>query len=657
MNAIDMPGTRTPPTVQMKTKEEPVVQPASAAPTAPVDTGEEVAALLVSGGALTEKQLVHARRVRAKIAGEQSLLSVLDDLGFVKREALQETLRRNQHRIRVGALLVELGHLRPSELDAALQIQKQTGNTRKLGEILVDEHFIDDYRFAEVLSVQLGYQHVEADTAEVDRALLAVGSTKLYRSHSFLPLKRDGDRVVVAFADPLESSHLASAHNVFGHNIVVAITTKRALLDAIGRIEQHGSRTSRAAPADDTTAVGILQNVIRAAMEDGASDIHIEPMKSGLRVRFRRDGILAVYQDYPIAIAPLLATRVKVLCKADIAEKRRHQDGRMLHQDPETGASVDLRVSIYSTIFGEKIVIRILNKGQQLVDIKHMGMAPKMLERFRYDALDLPSGVVIITGPTGSGKTTTLYSGVKYLNNINTSIITAEDPVEFVIDGIGQCSINPKINVTFEETLRHVVRQDPDIIVLGEIRDRFSADTAIQAALTGHKVLTTFHTEDSIGGLLRLMNMNIEAFLISSTVVCVVAQRLLRRVCQHCREPYKATPRDLQRLGWPQSELASCEFVLGRGCQHCRFTGYRGRAGVFELLVLDEVVKEAILERKTSHEIRRISIESSGLVTLLEDGILKAANGITSVQEVVRTLPRIQKARPVAELRRLLGES
>jgi type IV pilus assembly protein PilB len=315
-----------------------------------------------------------------------------------------------------------------------------------------------------------------------------------------------------------------------------------------------------------------------------------------------------------------------------------------------------MRASFYATVYGESIVLRVLSRKSNLLDLKEVGMAPRMLERFRDDALDTPSGVIMITGPTGSGKTTTLYSCVNYLNDAQTSIITAEDPVEYVLDGISQCSINPKINVTYEETLRHIVRQDPDVIVLGEIRDRFSADTAIQAALTGHKVLTTFHTEDSIGGLLRLLNMDIEAFLISSTVVCVVAQRLLRRVCKHCATPYVPTPLDLRRLGYGSSSLHGIIFKVGAGCESCRFTGYKGRVSAFELLILNEMVKDALLNRKTSYDIRRISLETSGLVTLIEDGLVKAARGETSMQEVLRHLTRLHKPRPIEDLRRLSGE-
>ena len=296
-----------------------------------------------------------------------------------------------------------------------------------------------------------------------------------------------------------------------------------------------------------------------------------------------------------------------------------------------------------------------LNRQTQLLDIEQLGIMPVMLKRFTMDALDNPSGVIIITGPTGSGKTTTLYSCINYLKDMETSIITAEDPVEYIISGISQCSINPKIDVTFEETLKHIVRQDPDVVVLGEIRDHLSAETAIQAALTGHKVLTTFHTEDSIGGLLRLLNMDIEAFLISSTVVCVVAQRLLRAVCKNCAESYTPSAIEYQKIGLAGKELAGAKFKQGKGCSSCHYSGYQGRVGVFELLVLNEDVKDALLNRRTSSEIRRISIQTSGLVTLLEDGLLKAANGMTTLSEVLRQLPRLDKPRPLNEIKRLIG--
>jgi type IV pilus assembly protein PilB len=341
------------------------------------------------------------------------------------------------------------------------------------------------------------------------------------------------------------------------------------------------------------------------------------------------------------------------MCGADITEKRRHQDARLMFD--HAGHKLDLRVSFFATVFGEKVVLRLLNLKRELVKLTDLGMYPKMLQAFNNDALELPSGVILVTGPTGSGKTTTVYSCIDYLNTPQTSIITAEEPVEYVIPGIAQCGIDPKINLTFESTLRAMVRQDPDVIVIGEIRDNYSAEIAVQAALTGHKVITTFHTEDSIGGLVRLMNMNIEAFMISSTVVSVLAQRLLRKVCPKCAEDYNPTVQDLRRLKYTVKDIHGGKFKKGRGCSYCRHTGYKGRIACFELLVLDESVRNSILEKKTSYDIRRISIESAGLVTLLEDGIVKAASGITTIDEVIHHAPRLMNPRPLIEIKRLLG--
>ena len=320
-----------------------------------------------------------------------------------------------------------------------------------------------------------------------------------------------------------------------------------------------------------------------------------------------------------------------------------------------SGKEVDIRVSIYVTVHGEKIVMRLLRRQAHLLSIQDIGMPPRMLARYIDEALDCPSGVVLVTGPTGSGKTTTVYSCINYLNKPDVSIITAEEPVEYMVDGIAQCSIDPKINLTFQETLRHIVRQDPDIVVIGEIRDTFSAQIAVQAALTGHKVLTTFHTEDSIGGLVRLMNMGVDVFLISSTVLSVLAQRLLRRVCPACKMPHKISPAELRILGYSPKDIPNANFQKGFGCGECAYTGYQGRLAIHELLILNEAVRDAILEKKTSYQIRNISIKSTGLVTLMESGIAIAATGATSIEEVLRCLPRLQKPRPLPLVRNLLG--
>jgi type IV pilus assembly protein PilB len=639
-------------------------KPASPPPgdaTAPVAGREppsiEIVRLLKKEGHLSETQIRHAQRVQAKLETPQSLLKILQDLGLVTLEQIRKTLQGNRLSMRIGTLLVELGYLSESDLRTALAQQKSGGeNQKKLGEILVESHFISEQKLTEVLADFLGFSYVEPRVSEIDKALLSKIRPRLCLEHNFIPIGsgREG-AIVVAFADPLDKQNLAAAHEMLRAEVAPAISRKTLIREALLACERSAKQNIIA--SDDQTAISIVNAIVQDALRMGASDIHMEPLKNYTRVRFRVDGVMIEQKELSRDLTPSVTSRIKILAQADIAEKRRHQGGRILFEDADTGVSVDMRASFYVTVHGEKIVLRLLNRKAELLDINEIGMAPRMLERFRVDALDVPTGVVLVTGPTGAGKTTTLYSCVDYLNDPEVSIITAEDPVEYMIDGISQCSINPKINLTFEETLRHIVRQDPDVIVLGEIRDRFSAETAIQAALTGHKVLTTFHTEDSIGGLLRLLNMDIEAFLISSTVVSVVAQRLLRRVCAECAAPYTPTSVDLRRMGYTPQEAVGANFLLGRGCEKCRFTGYRGRVCVFELLVLNEMVKDAILNRKTSYEIRRISVETSGLVTLLEDGLFKAAQGLTSLREVARNLPRVSKPRPLPEIRRLVGSA
>ncbi len=622
------------------------------------DTGQQIAAILEERGVITHEQLIHARRVREKLRDDFSLVKVLQELGYLDAQQLRQALRAHRQVVPLGNLLVELGYLKPLELRAALEAQQDPEfQDKRLGEILLEKRLIQESQLIEVLADQLGFLHEEPSFIDIDRDLLFQVTPDWCRRYQVLPLRRNDEGVLAAFTNPLDSLSRQAAEGAFGV-VTPAIASRRAIEETIKAYEESRLHArQRPVEVDEASASSVVDGLILDALEVGASDIHIEPMRQHLRVRLRRDGILMLHKELDRAMAPIISSRLKVLCKADISEKRRHQGGGFRFADPVSGRRSDVRASFYATIFGEKIVLRLLSRKAELLDIKEVGLAPRMLERFLEDALDIPSGVILITGPTGSGKTTTLYGCVNYLNDMERSIITAEDPVEYVIDGIAQCNLNPKINLTFEETLRHMVRQDPDVIVLGEIRDQFSAESAIQAALTGHKVLTTFHTEDSIGGLLRLMNMQIETFLISSTVVSVLAQRLLRHVCEHCAEPYRPNAHELHRLGCAQTDLAGASFRQGRGCGKCHYTGYAGRVGVFELLVLNEMVKDAILNKRTSSEIRRISVETSGLITLLEDGLAKAAAGATSLQEVLRHLPRLGRPRPLKEIRRLVGES
>ncbi len=628
----------------------PVPSPSDSVASTPV--GVQVAGLLMDAGLLTETQFALATRIHSKVQTSRTLSSVLIELKCVSEEQIRGVLRSGKVDAAIGDLLVELGRLEPHELKLALALQHEHPAT-PIGDLLVDNHFVTEHQVVEVVADQLGRPAVQAETLAFDAQLLKRAPASVYKSHGFVPVRRDGDRVVVVFADPANRLHLDAARKYFGADLIVAIGGRRAVAAAVVRAERELTAVVSVVPGGERGAVARVNKVLDDALANRVSDIHFEPGRDRLRIRFRQDGVMVPHDDVPHDEAVAMIGRIKVMAGADIAERRRHQDGRIQYDTPR--GPVDIRVSIYATIHGEKVVMRLLNNRETLMSTRDIGMSPRMLEALQRDALDAPSGVVMVTGPTGSGKTTTLYAAVNYLNDANTSIITAEDPVEYMIDGISQCSINPKINVSYAETLKHIVRQDPDVIVIGEIRDQFSAEVAINAALTGHKVLTTFHTEDSIGGLIRLLNMNIEAFLISSTVVSVVAQRLVRRVCSHCAEPHVLSPQELARLGYAPAEAAGLTFTRGRGCPACRHAGYKGRVAVFEILVLNELVRDALLSRKTAYEIRRVCIDASGLVTLIEDGIAKAAAGLTSFDEIIRQLPRLSRPRPIGELRRLLG--
>ncbi len=499
----------------------------------------------------------------------------------------------------------------------------------------------------------MGFPFLEPEFIDLDQELFNLAPFKLFMQNKFIPIKESGDKIIVAFSDPMHKPTINTAKSIFRKDIDIAIAKQDSIDHAIQKMISKRNKDQKPLTMDDESIVGIVNKIIINAIQAKASDIHIEPMHDRFRVRFRIDGILQHIKDYSKDIMPHITSRIKIMTELDIAEKRRHQGGRIDFQLGEF--KVDLRVSTYVTVHGEKIVLRIINKMNTLLKVEELGMPPRMLENFITQSLNAPSGVLIVTGPTGSGKTSTVYSCLDHLNSPENSIITAEDPVEYIIDGIGQCSINAKLNLTFEETLRHIVRQDPDIILIGEIRDFFSADVAVQAALTGHQVLTTFHTEDSIGALIRLINMKVEPFLISSTINCVLAQRLVRKICPDCQEKYNPQPTDIKLLGYQGSELSGGTFYKGKGCGHCRHTGYSGRVAIHEMLVPNEAIRDAVLKSTTSHELRQISIETSGLVTLFENGVYKASKGITTIDEILRCLPRLIRPRPLSEIKRLLG--
>ncbi len=611
--------------------------------------------LLLQEGVVDQEDLEHARQVQASHIQDRSLGEILVQLRYLTRSRLAELLRVYKTRIRLGELLVENGVLRRSQLEEALAEQSQ-GDGRRLGQILIEKNFITERNLLNAICQQKDIPFIEPARGMLDDAVMSRMSLGYLRQHSLIPLSLEEDHVrVIVHEFPVEEV-ARQVKNIYERDVRYAMAVKE---DIDQLLAKYRPRKKLAAVQDgeisrQSRVVDLVDHIIREAIRLDASDIHIEPLSTRFRIRYRIDGVLVHRTDLPREMAPRLIARIKILASADIAEHRRHQDGRF--QIEMDGQEIDMRVSFYITVHGENVVMRILNKKVGLLALDELGMPPRLLDNYDTFVLGAPAGVVVITGPTGSGKTTTLYSSIDACNEMGVKIITAEDPVEYQIDGIMQCSINPKIGLTFNDTLKSIVRQDPDIIVLGEIRDRISAETAIQAALTGHKVFTTFHTEDSVGGLLRLMNMEIETFLISSTVICVVAQRLVRRLCDACKEQTEPMRRQLLMMGVTPEYFRGYPLFKPHGCRRCNHTGYKGRTAIYEMLVLDEPVKDAILERRTSYHIRRLCIENSGLVTLQEGGLAKVVQGVTTVDEVLARTPASIKPRPLKTVLEMVGE-
>ncbi len=615
-----------------------------------------LADLLVQEKVLPEDKVQYAKKVQARLEQAQPLGEVLVGLGLITRSELKKILQLHKATIPLGELMVEQGILRREDLESALELQKKNPGKR-IGQILVEMGCVTERELLKAIGEKEGIPFIEPNLAMLDDSLMARFSLKFLVNHSMIPLSEEEGvlRFLVSSIPP--DSKIKELEGAAGGPVAFALGAKDSIdrtLKEYAELKVGGTYSGRGVDAEGRI-IELADFIIAEAIRMGASDIHLEPLSDRMRLRYRIDGVLIHRTDLPKEMEPRLITRLKILSDLDIAEHRRHQDGRF--QCTVDGQEIDMRVSTYVTVNGQNLVMRILNKQSGLLLLDELGMPPKIMENYQEFVLRVPAGVVVITGPTGSGKTTTLYSSLDAVNEMGVKIITAEDPVEYQIEGIMQCSINPKIGLTFEDTLKAIVRQDPDIIVLGEIRDRTSAETAIQAALTGHKVFTTFHTEDSVGGILRLLNMEIEAFLISSTVICVVAQRLVRRICESCKVPVQPDPRDMAMLKLDPGALSGYQLYRGRGCEHCHHTGFRGRTAIYELLVLDEAVKDAILQRKSSYQIRKLSIEKSGLITLQEAGIAKAVQGLTTLGEVIQKAPPSMKPRPAAEILRLIGET
>jgi type IV pilus assembly protein PilB len=631
-----------------------------------LDNGIETA--LINEGLITKDQLTRARRIQEQLAGQKSVSDVLLEMNWVSETRLEDFVRRHRSSLSVGDIFVARKLVSQQDVMAAREVQRKSGpKAKRLGEVLIEMGLIEERHVVEALAEKFGLPMLEPDISQIDIELVRRMSLKYLRRQIGLPISIADGLIHLLVSDPTATPFIEEVMRTFNTRIKLHLATSAVILKTLDLVDalQQGKdagiadynkvkyHTLETQPqTNDDRVVQMVDQLIRSAIEEGASDVHLEPMANKLRVRYRIDGVLVHKMDFPRDYTPRIISRIKILADADVAERRKHQDGRIFVRTEKQ--EIDIRASFYATVFGENLVLRILNKAS-LISLQELGFAPNILRLYSEDVLASPSGITLITGPTGSGKTTTLYSSIDHCNDPTVKIITCEDPVEYVIDGISQCSINEKIGLTFNETLRSIVRQDPDIIVIGEIRDRFSADVAVQSALTGHKVFATFHTEDSVGALVRLINMEIETSLIASTIGAILAQRLVRQVCVHCRKRYEPEDRVLRRFGLRREQIKGFELVNGKGCSACNFTGYRGRLGIYELLVPNADIRDAILMKRTMQEIRQISLDTCDLCTMQEDGMVKALRGVTTLEEVLENAPRVFHQRSLDTLLTIVG--
>jgi len=561
---------------------------------------------------------------------------------------------------RLTDLLIKQNLIKQEDLDKAIQAQKEKGG--RLSEILVKMGFISENDLTSCLSQSLGLPPLDLSRVKVDPAVIKIIPHDIARYYQIIPISKIGKTLSLAMADPLNIFAIDDVKALTGYEINPIIGKPKDIISAIEAYypeDSHQMIDSIIKGISDNEALELVREedkadmaveelarltqeapvikltnaILKQAVDVKASDILIEPMENGMRIRYRVDGVLREVDAPPKNLHPPLVSRVKVVAGLDIAEHRLPQDGRFKAQFENR--EVDFRVSILPTNLGEKVALRILDKNTAMLDIDKLGFDTKSLETVKGCALR-PHGMILVCGPTGSGKTTTLYSILKYIDAPEKNIITVEDPVEYQLPGINQVTARTEIGLTFASSLRSILRQDPDIIMIGEIRDFETVDIAIKAALTGHMVLSTLHTTTAAGSLVRLVNMGVEPFLITSSLIAIVVQRLIRRVCQHCREPYQISEDIAVRIGignLPQGRGTS--FYRGKGCRYCFNTGYSGRLGIAEVLVLSPKIKELILSRVEESQIKNTA-RAEGMQTLREEGLIKAIAGLTSIEEVVR---------------------
>lgn len=556
---------------------------------------------------------------------------------------------QGRHRValRLGERLIEKGWITHAQLEEVLKLQRASGGL--LGDILLEMGAVTSAQLGEALEEVYGVPYVQLSNTTIDSAAVQLVPESVAREKKVLPLRVEEDRLVTAMVDPLDLSAIDALRHLTGKRIVPVVVSERELQRTLYEYFNPVSKALHAVEAEsaasapevaveqdveDAPTVRLVNSILHGAIVAGASDIHLEPQEAGLRVRFRIDGLLREHMLVPRAQQAAFLARIKVMTNMNIAETRRCQDGRATVR--ESGRAFDLRVSSIPVLCGEKMVLRLLDKETIAIPLEKLGMLPDQLRD--YEALiQRPYGMILVTGPTGAGKSTTLYATLNRLNEPHRNITTIEDPVEYQLPGINQTQVNPRADVTFASGLRALVRQDPDIILVGEIRDRETAEVAIQAALTGHLVFSTLHTNSAAGALTRLVNMGVEPFLVSSAVTGVVAQRLLRRVCPRCEEGYRPEPELLRELRLEPGGAEPFFFKRGRGCRSCNGTGYQGRTAVYEILRMTEKLRATVLRRASTEELERMAVRE-GMRPLVCSVAEKILQGITTPEEAARIL-------------------
>jgi type IV pilus assembly protein PilB len=564
-----------------------------------------------------------------------------------------------------GDFLIGLGVITSDQLKKASQEQRQKGE--RLEQAIIRLGFAKEELVLQCLADYFNLPYVDLDTYLIDETVVKTISEEMARRHMLIPLFKIGSALTVAMTNPLNLLALDELRNKVKTDVEIAISTEKKIRKAI---EQHYGATAAAlentlqhlmkgsmapspqgpsdykktydlavkeiptGPVDEAPAARMLDLVMIQAIRDRASDIHFEPDEKALRVRFRIDGFLYESLTLPKPIHPALTSRIKILAEMDIAETRLPQDGNFNIKMEKR--SFEIRVSTFPTIYGENVVLRILDQTSPLFKLEELGFSEETLDHFK-QLIRKSSGIILVTGPTGSGKTTTLYALLNMINSKEKNIITIEDPVEYRLAFIRQTQINPKAGINFATGLRSILRQDPDIIMIGEIRDLETSEIAMQAALTGHLVLSTLHTNDAPEAISRLVDIGVEPYLISSTVIGVLAQRLIRTICPDCKTPYQVDPNVMKDIGEEVAKLKKpLTLYRGKGCKHCKQFGYRGRSGIYELLLVNEEIKKLISEKASTQVIREVGKKTAGLVPLRVDGLKKVLKGITTLDEVDR---------------------